>query len=710
MRLTPRLLATTVLSLAVVATALAQAPSSPSAAIPLAKYIPKGDLFAYIEFQGIDAHADAWKATAASKVLNDTTTGAMLEDILSQMFSAQVAKLAPPGATIDKQYGVSLIKHLARSGFVLGLSKNAKSKNGMTGTVVVRGALRPDSKALFAQFIRGISATGVKNEKLAKPGNRDVIAIMKADMTLQGYWWVENKEDLVIADDADAVIAALDGKSPSAADLPARNDLLKAEGGLDPLGAAWLDVEGLPAVPPIVTDSLKKFGLDGVKRVEYRVGTRGKAIEDELRLTTATPRAGALALFDQPKFDVKSLPPMPEGVVEFAASSIDLSKTYAKIVEMATALKPDLGMKIEEFEATLKTKSRLRLKEDVLGRLGPKMVIYAVPGKASKSGGLFGGLASVGMQVPKAAMLIEIKDAKATTTMVDQLMIFANREMKTRLAPPASTEGDAAPGGRNAAMRKGGAPAKGTTTAAVPEFKVMTNTPKVYALRLPTAYSAMTNLQLTVVVGKKHLVIATATDAAKDALAAEAKASSKGLSAEAAKAVEGMPANPILLDVSDPRDRIPEALAKLPETLSALLAPPPPPVAPPASGGDPAAARSPGRSGRPGAGQAPSPPPGQTPAADPATPAPAAVTISVDAAKVPKPETVRPLLFPGSSAVVVDEGSIRFVSRYAFPDFPSLLQAVVRGRGAAAMFQGGSFPGMASPPSASGATGAPPAR
>ena len=95
MRLAPRLLSTAVLGLAVVASALAQAPSAPSAAIPLARYIPSADLFAYVEFQGVDAHADAWKATAASKILNDTTTGAMLEDIFSQAFNAQIAKLAP---------------------------------------------------------------------------------------------------------------------------------------------------------------------------------------------------------------------------------------------------------------------------------------------------------------------------------------------------------------------------------------------------------------------------------------------------------------------------------------------------------------------------------------------------------------------------------------------------------------------------------------
>ena len=46
--------------------------------------MPRQDLIFYLEFDGLDAHADAWKKSAAYKLLNDTKLGALLEDLASQ--------------------------------------------------------------------------------------------------------------------------------------------------------------------------------------------------------------------------------------------------------------------------------------------------------------------------------------------------------------------------------------------------------------------------------------------------------------------------------------------------------------------------------------------------------------------------------------------------------------------------------------------------
>ncbi len=55
-----------------------------SGAPPLARYLPQQDLAAYLEFEGLDAHAAAWHKSAAYKLLNDTSLGALLEDIATQ--------------------------------------------------------------------------------------------------------------------------------------------------------------------------------------------------------------------------------------------------------------------------------------------------------------------------------------------------------------------------------------------------------------------------------------------------------------------------------------------------------------------------------------------------------------------------------------------------------------------------------------------------
>ena len=50
--------------------------------LPLARYFSSQDLVVYLEFDGIDRHDAAWRKTAASRLINDTTTGAMYEAAL----------------------------------------------------------------------------------------------------------------------------------------------------------------------------------------------------------------------------------------------------------------------------------------------------------------------------------------------------------------------------------------------------------------------------------------------------------------------------------------------------------------------------------------------------------------------------------------------------------------------------------------------------
>ena len=59
--------------------ASAQAPGAKPNVPPLARYVPKDDLIAYLEFDGLDSVP--WKGSALYKVLNETKAGALLEDL-----------------------------------------------------------------------------------------------------------------------------------------------------------------------------------------------------------------------------------------------------------------------------------------------------------------------------------------------------------------------------------------------------------------------------------------------------------------------------------------------------------------------------------------------------------------------------------------------------------------------------------------------------
>ena len=68
----------------------------------------------YAEFDGLDAHRDAWRRTAAYRVLNETTTGAMLEQTLSRLLDQLMAGGANMPATGPELTGLG--EHLLRSG------------------------------------------------------------------------------------------------------------------------------------------------------------------------------------------------------------------------------------------------------------------------------------------------------------------------------------------------------------------------------------------------------------------------------------------------------------------------------------------------------------------------------------------------------------------------------------------------------------------
>ena len=89
---------------------------------PLARHVPLKDLVAYLEFDGLDAHAGAWRASALYKILNDTKLGDLLEDLALQGFELIQEKL-PLEERIPSAEIVGILKQVARDGFVLEIGR-----------------------------------------------------------------------------------------------------------------------------------------------------------------------------------------------------------------------------------------------------------------------------------------------------------------------------------------------------------------------------------------------------------------------------------------------------------------------------------------------------------------------------------------------------------------------------------------------------------
>ena len=92
----------------------------PNGPRPPAGYFPREDLVVFAEFDGLDAHAEAWKKTAAYRLLNETSTGAMLERVSVQL--ADRAFRARPGGAMTGAQWLDLVMHGFRSGFAFGIN------------------------------------------------------------------------------------------------------------------------------------------------------------------------------------------------------------------------------------------------------------------------------------------------------------------------------------------------------------------------------------------------------------------------------------------------------------------------------------------------------------------------------------------------------------------------------------------------------------
>jgi prepilin-type processing-associated H-X9-DG protein len=572
----------------------------------LARFVPRQDLVFLLEFDGLDAHAAAWKNSAAYKLLNETKLGALLEDMarqgigLTRQSTFQASELKP--AEI-----IEVVKHAARHGGVTAVwGQPPQPTNFVT---VVRNGDRPE-------FHRMVAPEAAAHPRRPGRGAIEPAVTQKAGRTLHlgddgGAWWIENG-DLVVTGKPDTVIAVLDGKEPSAVDHPLRGTLRKARDGFEPVATGFLDMSALPPLPP---DAVQ-LGLDGLKRVELQWGFQDGALMTVLGAVAPVPRQGALALFDQPTFTIRSLPPLPAGLTDFTVVSIDLRKTYDQLVALVKQTNPQGGEGFAALEQALRQQYRIDLGNDVLGQLGPKLSFYIQAPAAVAGADLTTAILS---QFTGLVLSLEVRDPVGFARTFDPLMKAVNRIIQAQQAAARGNQPN--PNAPVMAFRKQDGPSS-TYVLDLPEGSLP---PPVLAILRPT-----------ITLGKEQLVFA-ATTAAAERAASLANAQADGLWRPTGAFVpmaDRLPSDLILLNVNDPSESLPALIESLPVFAQQINV---------------GIAQVHRQSGQPGE--------------------PAAV--NVDPSALPRAEEIKRLLFPGSLALLSDRQGVRLVLRDAMPGISS---------------------------------------
>lgn len=567
--------------------------SAPTAAIPLAHFVPREKLIVYAEFAGLDAYADAWKKTAAYRMLNSTPLGEMLEQVATQLLDKlleQAPGRKPGGADL-----VALCKSAARSGWVLAVNAGPKANGPPVGALVLRGAASKENKPLSSRLLGSMMGAEAKPRIERKSGR--VLVIVPSGITPDGGWvWWPEKNDLVIGffhpSNAEAILAAIDGKSPSAADHDVLKQLARPEGSFQPLMTALIDPAAVPTDPndkasKAFSELLKNSGLT---RIDYRWGFDDDALQSVTRLIAPSPRKPLLAVFDQPKLDTKHLIPVPEGVDSF----VMLSASPAKVIEAITQLGPPgaVRARIDELYEKVQSQSRIDVEKDLLGNLGPRMAFFIAPGRSAATGDEPAAVPAAGADpmamlssiqgvLPKPTLVAEVRDPATFTKSLDALMIAVNKELKAQAIEKAAQEPAAAAPGAGAAQGRGRNEGGGERPARkrssretpAPEFRLMPGNIKTYMLVVPSDSPLKLTppgVRPTIRLEGKYVAFSSTSESARAGLEAAKKKDWKP-SADVEQALAHVPADSVFLAVGDPRETVPPVLASLPGTLQTAI-------------------------------------------------------------------------------------------------------------------------------------------
>jgi prepilin-type processing-associated H-X9-DG protein len=630
-----------------------EAPRAPSQH-SLARYFSSQDLVVYVEFDGLDRHDAAWKKTAASRLLNETTTGAMYEAMLPRVFESLLSK--QPDSSINGKELTAVLGHLAKSGFAAGINRAGGAGAPRCICLVIRDGAKGDFQKLADRVLRAGAGPRSPVRDIQKSGGRSIHQLARS-ATGTTAWWSEGADlvvSLVAENGADAIIEALDGRAANAIAHPNRQALLQSEDarGFEPVGLAFFDMAALPPLPP----EAAQLGLERIKRFDYRWGFQDDTLISIVGAVIPAPRKGIPAMFDQPTFDAAHLPPLPVGVAGFTVLSVEEPRLAPLLRESLGALaRPPSSDDPSRIDEALKAFFGVSPHDEFFAYLGSRFTLYNVATRINAPSHAVESLALGLFRAPKMALVAEVKHRDLLAKSLEKMIERANLALRAMPKQP-----------------------NGVTLG---EIQPMKHGETGYIMSFTgSEFPIASGLRPTLLLGQRSLVLASTPALARRArdLAENPGTAVLPAGEPLRTRLDGLPGNLIMLSVADTANSVyPELIVGLPGFAESALK----------------SRRFPFLPFPFLMGQAQLDVPFAMPAEPSGKPAESNVP-AFDAELVPDPDDLRPYLFPSVHALVVDDSGIRFISREAIPTLnpstavPIALAAVVPAFHAAQLSRG----------------------
>ncbi len=549
--------------------------------------VPAEGLTTYLEYDGLDAHADAWKATSASRILNETSAGEVLVGVSRRTLDRLMGMV--PGGAITGGDLVALQDHLTHSGFAMA----SYEEGGFTSTIyLLIGFDRPGALDRFHRLLRFVLQTGEGDfpPPPVRVRGRDVREARPPASPLTGFgvgnalpgpaWWIEGDTLIWLGVPAlgpdpappgpdpsrkdplawrkarvEAVLDAIEGRTPGASTHPAVI-AARAEGadlgGFEPTGLFAAvpsrggevldDLRARHSWPrrtaggtPTELDLAEAMGLGRAGRIIGRWGFRGKALLTDVRFEAAGPWDGVLGMLDSLGFGKDALPPLPRQIGAFAVGSIRGALDPGSAARLRENLKPEYRPYLEAAETFGAVEKNRRAIQDVLARLGPTWSVHAAPGGMGGEEGL-------------PVCRVGVPDIEAFGRSLDSAVLLINAHLREReFGKDTSPKPD------------GPKPSLAIDRLPAPERGYRVTSPSG---RIPWLTDGF---QPTLLLGKSSVVLAPTPAPARAVVASESEVGRRWEPpAESADLFECLPARLSWLAVGDPRDSSwPEAIVNL---------------------------------------------------------------------------------------------------------------------------------------------------
>jgi hypothetical protein len=257
--------------------------------------VPGRGLTFYLEYDGLDAHADAWKATAAWDMLNRTQAGAVITDVARRSLGRLLQMV--PGSPLTGADLVALQDQLAHRGFAIA----AVSDGDDSFTIfILKGFGRKEPLDRFHRLLRLVLQPGEAEfpPKPTRVRGREMYAFEPAEdaAALPGMltpsagptWWLEG-DTLILVRGPDIALGDEPPKPDEARKKRAASHKRFVDSVLDAIEAKAPTASTHPGVAAALAEGrdLAGFEPDGLFLVE---SVKGVGVLDGLRTRFGVPK------------------------------------------------------------------------------------------------------------------------------------------------------------------------------------------------------------------------------------------------------------------------------------------------------------------------------------------------------------------------------------------------------------------------------------